>query len=136
MTLHTASALNLGQKVTRNQVSSLAETRPSFWLLPGTWNLIRRWDREHFQKGRITRGQGKGGQAARGRTSGLRDWSGSGERPGRKMPQEPELTSFSSVQFSCSVVSDSLQPHGLQHARPPCPSPTPGVYSNSCPSNR
>ena len=43
---------------------------------------------------------------------------------------------FSSVQFSCSVVSDSLQPHGLQHARPPCPSPTPGVYSNSCPLNR
>ena len=40
---------------------------------------------------------------------------------------------FSSVQFSRSVVSDSLQPHGLQHARPPCPSPTPAVYSNSCP---
>ena len=40
---------------------------------------------------------------------------------------------FSSVQFSCSVVSDSLRPHGLQHARPPCPSPTPGVYSDSCP---
>ena len=40
---------------------------------------------------------------------------------------------FSSVQFSCSVVSDSLRPHGLQHATPPCPSPTPGVYSNSCP---
>ena len=38
-----------------------------------------------------------------------------------------------SVQFSCSVMSNSLQPHGLQHARPPCPSPTPGVYSNSCP---
>ena len=37
-----------------------------------------------------------------------------------------------SVQFSCSVVSDSLRSHGLQHARPPCPSPTPGVYSNSC----
>ena len=37
-----------------------------------------------------------------------------------------------SVQFSCSVVSDSLQLHGLQHARPPCPSPTPGVYPNSC----
>ena len=34
------------------------------------------------------------------------------------------------VQFSCSVVSDSLRPHGLQHARPPCPSLTPGVYSN------
>ena len=38
-----------------------------------------------------------------------------------------------SVQFSCSVVSDSLRPHGLQHARPPCPSPTPGVYPNPCP---
>ena len=36
-------------------------------------------------------------------------------------------------QFSCSVVSDFLRPHGLQHARPPCPSPTPGVYPNSCP---
>ena len=43
---------------------------------------------------------------------------------------------FSSVQFSLSVVSDSLRPHELQHARPSCPSPTPGVYSNSCPSSR
>ena len=40
---------------------------------------------------------------------------------------------FSSVQFSCSVVSDSLWIHGLQHARPPCPSPAPGAYSNSWP---
>ena len=40
---------------------------------------------------------------------------------------------FSSVQFSCSVVSNSLQPHEPQHARPPCLSPTPGVYPNSCP---
>ena len=39
---------------------------------------------------------------------------------------------ISSVQFSCSVVSDSLRPHESQHIRPPCPSPTPGVYSNSC----
>ena len=38
-----------------------------------------------------------------------------------------------SVQFSCSVMSDSLWPHELQQARPPYPSPTPGVYSNSCP---
>ena len=38
-----------------------------------------------------------------------------------------------SVQFSCSVVSDSLQPHELQHARPPCPSPAPGVHPNPCP---
>ena len=40
---------------------------------------------------------------------------------------------ISSVQFSCSVVSDSLQPHESQHIRPPCPSPTPEVYPNSCP---
>ena len=41
-----------------------------------------------------------------------------------------------SVQFSRSGVSDSLWPHELQHARPPCPSPTPGVHPNPCPSNR
>ena len=40
------------------------------------------------------------------------------------------------VQFSRSAVSDSLRPHGLQHTRPPCPSPTLGVYSNSCPLRR
>ena len=40
---------------------------------------------------------------------------------------------FSSIQLSRSVVPDSLQPHRLQHTRPPCPSPMPGVYSNSCP---
>ena len=45
-------------------------------------------------------------------------------------------TLVSSVQFSCSVISDSLQPHELQHTRPPCPSPTPGVHSNSCPLSR
>ena len=45
--------------------------------------------------------------------------------PGRGPP--------SSVQFSCWVVSDSLWPHGPQHARPPCPLPTPIAYSNSCP---
>ena len=39
------------------------------------------------------------------------------------------------VQFSHSVVSDSLQPHGMQHARLTCPSPTPGACSNSCPSS-
>ena len=42
------------------------------------------------------------------------------------------LSIYFSVQFSHSVVSDSLWPHGLQHARPPCPSPVPRVYSNSC----
>ena len=43
---------------------------------------------------------------------------------------------FSSVQFSRSVVSDSLRPHELQHSRHPCPSPTPGVHSNSQQSSR
>ena len=38
-----------------------------------------------------------------------------------------------SVQFSCSVVSNSLRPHELQHARPPCPSPTPGIHPKPCP---
>ena len=41
----------------------------------------------------------------------------------------------SSVQFSRSVMADSLRPHGPQHARPPCPSPIPGTYPNSCPLN-
>ena len=40
------------------------------------------------------------------------------------------------VQFSCSVMSDSLQPYGLQHTRLPCPPPTPGANSNSCPLNQ
>ena len=43
------------------------------------------------------------------------------------------MSTHSSVQFSHSVMSNSLQPHGLHHTRIPCPSPTPGVYSNSCP---
>ena len=43
------------------------------------------------------------------------------------------IIQFSLVQFSCSLVSDSLRPHGLQHTRPPCPLPAPRVYSNSCP---
>ena len=48
----------------------------------------------------------------------------------------PRIECCSSVQFTRSVVSDSLWPHGLQHARPPCPSPTPKVYPNSCPLSR
>ena len=46
------------------------------------------------------------------------------------------MTCFSSGQVSRSVVSDSSWPHESQHARPPCPSPTPGVHSDSCPSSR
>ena len=60
-------------------------------------------------------------------------WSGSA-----RITSHPASTfrPISSVQFSRSVMSDSLQPHGPQHARLPCPSPTPGAYSNSCPSNQ
>ena len=52
--------------------------------------------------------------------------------------QVPSLESpqLGSVHFSRSDVSDSLRPHESQHTRPPCPSPTPGVYTNSCPSSR
>ena len=50
--------------------------------------------------------------------------------------QEASFQPTLSVQFSHSVVSDSLQPHGLQHARLPCPSPTHGAYSNSCALSR
>ena len=46
------------------------------------------------------------------------------------------LTYMQSVHFSCSVVSDSLRPHEPQHARPPCPSPAPGVHLNPCPLSR
>ena len=48
----------------------------------------------------------------------------------------PRVQKISSVQFSHSVVSDCLRPHELQHARPPCPSPTPRVHPNSHPSSR
>ena len=47
-----------------------------------------------------------------------------------------DILKISSVQFSNSVMSNSLRPHGLQHARPPCPSPASGAYSNSCPSSQ
>ena len=62
---------------------------------------------------------------------------------GLPIPWDTTILRFSSVQFSRSVVSDSLRPHVLQHARPPCPSPTPGVKlqtqtldPNSCPLSR
>ena len=50
--------------------------------------------------------------------------------------KKTSLSKVISVQFSLSVLSDSLRPHEPQHTRPPCPSPTPGVYSNSCPLSR
>ena len=52
-------------------------------------------------------------------------WDGEGDR---REFQKGGAIVISSVQFSCSVVSDSVQPHESQHARPPCPSPTPEVH--------
>ena len=52
-----------------------------------------------------------------------------------KVQEESEKVGFSSVQFSRSVMSDSLRPHESQHARPPCPTPSPGVHSDSRPSS-
>ena len=53
-----------------------------------------------------------------------------------EVPSHAGQNQFSSVQFSCSVVCNSLQPQRLQHAKPPCPSPTLRVYSNSSPLSR
>ena len=52
---------------------------------------------------------------------------------GGRLKRTSTMRTFSSVQFSRSVVSNSLRPHESQHARPPCSSPTPGVHSDSCP---
>ena len=60
-------------------------------------------------------------------------WQATVHGDAKELHMTEQLNNTSNVQFSRSVVSDSLQPHRLQHARPPCPSPTPGVYSNSCP---
>ena len=56
--------------------------------------------------------------------------------PSLPLPHCLYCCNFHSVQFSLSVMSNSLQPHESQHARPPCPSPTPRVYPNSCPSSQ
>ena len=58
------------------------------------------------------------------------------EGGGRGVQDARDMYQFSSVHFSHSVVSDSLRPHESQHARPPCPSPTPGVHSDSHPSSQ
>ena len=65
-------------------------------------------------------------------------WTNSGDSGGQRSLAfcSPWGHKFSTVEFSCSFVSDSLWPHGQQHARSPCPSPTPGACSNSCPLSR
>ena len=59
------------------------------------------------------------------------------EKAGLKLNiQKTKIMAFTSIQFSCSVMSDSLLPHESQHTRPPCPSPTPGLHSDSCPKSQ
>ena len=67
-----------------------------------------------------------------------RGWSrDSNQRKSKRKAQKwGGKVKIDSVQFSCSVMSNSLWPHRLQHTRPPCPSPTPGVHPNSCPLSR
>ena len=61
---------------------------------------------------------------------------GKTDRTSRNRNKMNKLLQFRSVQFSHSVISNSWWPHEMQHTRPPCPSPTPEVYTNSCPLSR
>ena len=65
-----------------------------------------------------------------------RDKPPSGKEYKQTIYKQPHIWKDASVKFSCSVMSDSFWPQGLQHTRLPCPSPTPGAYSNSCLSNQ
>jgi len=101
----------------------------------------RWWLRSDMNLGELQEIEGQGGLAC------CSPW---GCRVGHNLASEQQQTliyllayavsggdeSVQSVQFSHSVVSDSLQPHESQHARPPCPSPTPGVHSDSRPSSQ
>ena len=71
-----------------------------------------------------------------GESHGQKSLAGCSPWGGKKFSSVSVQFSTVSVQFSGSVVSDSLRPHELQHARPPCPSPTAGVYPNLCPLSR
>ena len=64
------------------------------------------------------------------------NYGGGNEDNGDFLQKVPCKHYFTLVQFIHSVISDSLRPHELQHARPPCPSPTPRVHPNSCPSSQ
>ena len=109
--------------------SSGPENYPPWLLLPAGWPGVDLgwevpWAGSHtWATGHIT-------FSSRGSLSTLKNTHLSipGHLQGSQSP--------SSVQFSRSVVSDSLRPHELQHAKPPCPLPTPRVHSDSCPSSQ
>ena len=117
------------RKDPRLQAPRGPQPRPSWHLCDGTWAR---------SYGRFTLLLGYLPQTCQDAPSSQR--SSEDLRPG-KQPQKELLLSQNTtlaraVQFSCSVVSDFLRPQGLQHTRPSCPSPTPRVYSNSCPSSQ
>ena len=118
--------LNKLQGVTPHLWMSLRPA-PVYWSLGSEvlnrWYLLTRGILEIYGVFSESRGKGSNWEAGVG-----------SEISGRHSAQLG--TAFSSVQFSHSVMSDSLQPHRLQHVRPPCPSPTPRVYSNSYPLSR
>ena len=86
-----------------------------------------------------TSGKESAFQSRRHKRCGFNLWMGNGVGNGNPIQYSCLENSMDRgpwpVQFSLSVASDSLQPHGLQHTRPPCPSPTSGACSNSCPSS-
>ena len=105
----------------RSNQSVLKEVRPIHWK-DWCWSssILATWSKEltHCKRPWCWKRLKTGGEG------GNRGWDG-------WMASLIQWTC--SVQFSCSVVSNSLWPHELQHARPPCPSPTPGICPNSCP---
>ena len=96
-------------------------------LTPGSWVVpAKAWEQELSKLSVDHSAPIKSGQPSEFLLAGLGD---------EKSRIKGKGSQFNSVQFSHSVVSDSLRPHELQYARPPCPSPTPRVYSNSCASS-
>ena len=94
----------------------------------GMW-LDSRWTRQNYSP---EPSQDWAPEGRRGSPGGIQGSQGRMPRQGF-LSDSSEQRQDSSVQFSHSVMSDPLQTHELQHVRPPCPSPTPGVYPNSCP---
>ena len=103
-------------------------------MIPPLWQKVKRTKQPPDES---ERGEWKSwltAQHSENKGHGIRSHHFMGNRWG-KSGNTVRLYFFSLVQFSCSVMSDSLQTHELQLARPPCPSPTPGVHSDSCQSS-
>ena len=98
------------------------------WLSTGKYSTLAVINETHLRKNKVPFIAGSPLQ---------KRWNGwSSSVPSQSTYSLCQVHLFSSVQFSLSVVSNSLHPHKPQHARPPCPSPTPGVHPNSCPLSR